>query len=233
VSYPWLIWTDPRTAGTAFSAALKAISEHPSVEDECFQYGPKPKQFANIYENWCIAGDPSALYRLLADHVLLKHIPEAFDDNFNADLARAAEYNGYRHIRLVRCNTFARLVSRGVAEQIDAWRTDAKSIVAGLKPLDVIHLVEDMRLDAARWHAVSRHITSCLVVRTEDLISRNRERRHACFGKVLRYLELPRSGGMEILDRTLERSGQHTESAWPLLPNLGELRVALAAEGAA
>jgi hypothetical protein len=230
LSYAFLIWTNPRTAGTTLSAALKAISEHPPAEDECFWYQPNARQFSYIYEDWCIDGDPAALYEVLSRHVLIKHIPEPFDDNFNADLARAAEYNGYRHIHLVRCDTFARLVSRGVAEQLDEWHIDVRSAkVTKLKPLDVPHLISDLRLDAARWDAVRHHLSSVLTIRTEDLVSQNCERRHACFRRLLRFLELP-PDGLAALDQAFARGGHNTQSVWQLVPNLGELRGALARE---
>jgi hypothetical protein len=234
LSFPFIIWTEPRTAGTALSAALKSISEHPSVEDEPFQYGPNPKALGHVYEDWCLDGDPAPLYRVLARRVLIKHIPEAFDDNFNADLSRAAEYNGYRHIRLVRLDTFARLVSRGVAEQLDAWGTHADARLGDLRPgdlrpLDVPHLVGDARVDARRWQAVLPHLTAVLNVRTEDLVSRFVSRRHARLRRVLRFLALPPEG-LGALDRAMARGGQDTSRVWPLVPNLGELRDALARE---
>jgi hypothetical protein len=233
VSFAFLIWADPRTAGTTLSVALKSLSEHPAVEEEPFLYGDDPRQLSQIYENWCLDGDPAAIYRTLARHVLIKHVPGLFDDNFNADLARAAEYHGYRHIRLVRCDTFARLVSRGVAEQLDEWYGDVRPRVDGvLKPLDVPHLIDDMRIDAAKWQAVLPHITCCLTLRMEDLVSRHRERRLACLRRVLRYLELP-PDGLHALDGAFERGGHNTESIWALVPNLDDLRNAIAAEGAA
>jgi hypothetical protein len=229
-----VIWTDPRTAGTALSAALKSISEYPSVVDEPFQYGPNPKTLGYVYENWCINGDPAVLYQALARHILIKHIPEAFDDNFNADLARAAEYNGYRHIRLIRCDTFARLASRGIAEQIDVWVADKATLddlhAGDLAPLDVPHLISDLRLDAARWDAVQPHLTSILTVRTEDVVSPMRKRRHACLRRILRFLELSPEG-LGVIDEALARGGQNTSRIWRLLPNLGELRTALILEG--
>jgi hypothetical protein len=230
VSYPFIIWTEPRTAGTAFSAALKSVSEYESVEDEPFQYGADPKQLASVYENWCLDGSPKELYKILAKRVLIKHIPEAFDDNFNADLARAAEYNNYRHIRLIRCDTFARLMSRGIAEQLDMWNLKANLRLDLLKPLDVPHLVADLKLDASRWSSVSAYLTRVLVVRTEDIVSHNRARRHKYLKRVLKFLELPRDK-LANLDLALSHSNQDTPRVYSMIPNIDQLRSVLAYEG--
>jgi hypothetical protein len=230
VSYPFIIWTEPRTAGTAFSAALKSVSEYESVEDEPFQYGADPKQLASVYENWCLDGSPKELYKVLAKNVLIKHIPEAFDDNFNADLARAAENNNYCHIRLIRCDTFARLISRGIAEQLDMWNLKANLRLDSLKPLDVPHLVADLKLDASRWNSVSAYLTRVLVVRTEDIVSRNRARRHKYLKRVLKFLELPRDK-LANLDLALSNSNQDTARVYSMIPNIDQLRSALSYEG--
>jgi hypothetical protein len=231
MSHGWIIWSEPRTAGTTFSAALKAVSRRPSAPDEPFQYGARPNIWAWIYEAWCVDGDPAALYRALSTGACFKHIPEAFDDNFNADLARAAEYHGYRHIKLVRCNTFARLVSRGVAEQLDAWSGPSAS-TRELAPMDVPHLIEDLRLGAARWRAVVPWLTAVLVVKTEDVTSEHAGRRHECLARVLRFLGIPRKQ-MRVLDERLARGPQNTSLIASRVPNLGELRRALMTEGAA
>jgi hypothetical protein len=233
LSYGCVIWTDPRTAGSSFLNALGDVSGLPTFY-EPFQYGPNPREWAQIYEDWCIDGDPAPLYQTFSQRALIKHIPEAFDDNFNADLARAAEYNGYRHIRLIRCDTFARLASRGIAEQIDVWVADKATLddlqTGDLAPLDVPHLISDLRLDMARWDAVQPHLTSVLTVRTEDVVSPMRKRRHACLRRILRFLELPPEG-LGIIDEALARGGQNTSRIWRLLPNLSELRTALILEG--
>lgn len=230
MSLPALIWADPRTGSSSFFYALARVVGPPAYY-EPFQYVGEPGPFAQIYEDWCVDGDPAELYRMIGRRHLIKHIPEAFDDNFNADLARAAEYHGYRHIRLVRCDTFGRLVSRGIAEQIDVWRGPLGNI-NGLGPIDVPRLIEDMRLDAARWRAVVPHLTAVLTVRTEDLVSRHRTRRHTCLTRVLRFLELPRES-LGVLDDELAGGGQDTSQVSRWLPNLGELRRALMVEGAA
>lgn len=233
--FPWIIWADPRTGGTALSAALKAISPHPAVEDEPFQYGPHPKQLAHVYEAWCRDGDPGHVYDALKHRALIKHIPEAFDDGFNAHLARAAEFHGYRHVRILRCDTFAQLVSRGIAEQLNAWAAkDGRRLLAmrtaPLKPLDVGLLIANYRLGNVRWRNVLPEIGTLLTIRTEDFTSRNRERRHDCLRKLLRYLGEP-PAALAIVDQALQDSGQESDAAWKLVPNLSELRLALATEG--
>jgi hypothetical protein len=232
MTFPCLIWADPRTGSSALFKALSKVCDRPAFF-EPFQFGPHPREWAHIYEDWCVDGDPAALYEAIGQRALIKHIPEAFDDNFNADLARAAEHHGYRHIHLVRCNTFARLLSRGIAEQLDAWDGPAEDIRSGdLNPLDVPHLISDLRLDAARWRAIVPHLTAVLTVRMEDVTNPNRARRHDYLSHILRFLCLPRIALRE-LDEELSRGHQKTSLIAPWVPNLDELRVALATEGAA
>jgi hypothetical protein len=232
VSLPCLIWADPRTGSSALFAALAEIVGRTTAY-EPFQYGRDPNLWGWVYEGWCVDGDPASLYRVIGQRALIKHIPEAFDDNFNADLARAAEYHGYRHIRLVRRDTLGRLVSRGIAEQLDAWTGPPEDIGAGdLSPLDVGHLIENLRRDVESWRAVVPWLTRVLTVRTEDVTSPHRRRRHECLARILRFLELPRES-LRVLDEELARGRQDTARAARWVPNLDELRGALRTEGAA
>jgi hypothetical protein len=231
VSLPCLIWADPRTGSSALFYALARVIG-PPARYEPFQYdGDEPAAWTHVYRDWCRDGDPAALYRVMSQRVLIKHIPEAFDDNFNADLARAAEYHGYRHIRLVRLDTFARLVSRGVAEQLDAW-TGPPGGVRELAPIDVPHLTATLRLDAARWRAIVPHLTAALTVKTEDLTSEHAGRRRECLTRILRFLEISREH-MGAVEDELSRGDQNTSGVARLVPNLGELREALRAEAVA
>lgn len=231
--HPFIIWTEPRSVGTALSAALAGISTYPTVEDDPFMYGTNAGPLNHIYEQWCRDGDPAAIYRALSRRIVFKHVPETFDQNFNADLTRAAEHNGYRHIRLVRLNVFAQLVSRGVAEQLDAWRRDATQRKAmrqhALSPLDAEDLILKFELGRARWDQVSQHLTSCLTLRSENIASPIQERRHMTIRRLLRFLEISPSA-LAAIDRRISR-GRDTESLWPLVPNLGELSAALISRG--
>ncbi len=225
MSHPFIIWTEPRTAGTTLSAALKSVSEHPSVQDEPFE---KMCELAHVYERWLNDRDPAPVDRVFGRHVVMKHISEHFDEGFEITLARAAERHGYRHIRLVRANRFAQLVSLGVAAQTREWRRLAS--VDHAEPINVPAVIGDAKACSARWRAVSQHISACLLVRTEDVTSRDRERRHGCLRQLLRFLELPPER-LGALDHILGQGGQGTERVWPLIPNLGALRAAIAAEG--
>jgi hypothetical protein len=232
MTFQCLIWADPRTGSSALFNALSRVMGQRSAY-EPFQYGSHPNQWAWIYENWCVDGDPAALYRAVGQVGLIKHIPEAFDDNFNADLARAAEYHGYRHIKLVRVDTFARLLSRGIAEQLDAWDGPPADIGPDdIGPLDVPHLISDLRLDGSRWLAIAPHLTAVLTMRTEDFTNPSCRTRHNCLARMLRFLELPRES-LRALVEHLAAGRQGTSRIAPWVPNLDELRIALATEGAA
>ena len=133
----------------------------------------------------------------------------------------------------MRCDRFAQLLSRGLAEQMNEWYGLPEDITASdIRPLDVAHLISDMRLDVARWRAIVPHLTAVLMVKTEDLTSGYAVRRHACLARVLRFLELPPES-MGVLDDELAAGGQGTSRVARLVPNLNELRKALMAEAGA
>jgi len=233
--YPYIIWTEPRSVGTALSSALGSVCNHPRAPDDPFMYGANPGVLNAIYEQWCRDGMPGPIYRALRSRIVFKHTPETFDDNFNADLARAAEHHGYRHIRLIRCNVFAQLASRGVAEQLDAWRRhDTQKKLAErnrtLDPLDIPDLIEKAQIARARWEVASAHLRHCLVVRSEDIAAPSQERRHQAIRRLLRFLEVP-PAALQRLDRILSRGGRDTDSIWPLVPNINDLSAALISKG--
>jgi hypothetical protein len=223
---PYIIWAETRTASAALSAALRAVSSYPSLEDEPFLYNT-PREHAEVYRHWCKTGEPGPLYRVLEPKPGIKHIAEPFHDGFNAHLAQAANHFGYRHIRLERRNVFAQLASRGIAEQLDAWDVDTARRKFGklppLKPFDVADLLRKRAHAQSRWEAARRHIPVCLDLRTEDLISPVTRLRRAVLKALLHYLEIPLGERVQVMDDILSRSGQNTEAVLARVPNIGEL----------
>lgn len=227
VSQPYVVWAETRTASASLSAALRVASGRPALEDEPFLY-TTPREHAAVYRDWCETGDPAPLYRLLADGPGIKHIAEFFDDNFNADLARAANQHGYRHVRLDRRDVFAQLASRGVAEQLGAWdaETARRKLATAVRfePFDVGDLLAKRRLAQDRWEAASRHLPAWLPVWTEDLVGPP-WRRTATLTRVFRYLGIPPERLGQAADQ-IRRGDQDTESVLARVPNVGELLAA-------
>ncbi len=228
---PYIIWAETRTASAALAAALRAVSDFPSLEDEPFLYNT-PREHTGVYQHWCRTGDPGPLYRLLEPRPGIKHIAEHFDDNFNAHIAQACNHYGYRHIRLDRRNLFAQLASRGIAEQLDAWEAETArrkfSKVRQLQPFDIPDLLGKRALAQARWEAVRRHIPKLLDIRTEDLTSPSRRLRRAVLKGILHYLQIPLGERAELMDDILFRGAQGTETVLARVPNIGELLMATA-----
>ena len=231
MSSSWIIWTVPRTGGTNLSAALKSLSEHPPAEDEPFQYGENPRQFAWVYEAWCKRpSDISRISAVCEGGWLIKHIPESFDDAFNVALAQETERAGYRHIHLTRRDEFARLVSRDVAEQLNAWEAkDAvpliEDVLAGrrqIAPLDVQHLIENKQIGEHRWRMIRPHLSNVIEITTEEIIIDP--------GFVMQRLALVLGLDCERAAKALPAQGQDTRRIWHLITNLDKLRAALAAE---
>jgi hypothetical protein len=235
MSNPWIIWTVPRTGGTTLSRALKAVSEHKKIEDEPFQYGDHPKELAHIYEHWRKTKEISELTIRLIDRCLIKHIPEAFDDEFNIKLAQISSDLNYKHINLKRQDELARLISRDIAQQLDVWQPPKSTevindIISGkrqLKPLDVPHLIDNYRLGQHRWHKIKPHLGKILDITMEDLLYRDRQ---ATITRLIRYLNLPESAHVRI-NTLLDDGGQDSGKIWRFLPNIDELKQALQNEG--
>lgn len=214
---PCIIWAVARVGSTALARALRALNEPFQLSDG----------FRSVEE----------IRELCTSHYSIKHLYEECPDEQNIALAQAANEHGYRHIRLMRCNEFARLVSRGIAAHQDAWTpanaiTRFEDLKAGrtkLRPLDVQHLVKIHQMAVERWRTVTPHVGPLLTVRFEDITSANRERRHHAFRHIAAFLHLP---SIEPLERIIATSGQNTKEVWEFVPNLQELRTALVAGGA-
>jgi hypothetical protein len=235
---PHIIWAETRTASASLAAALRTVSDFPSLEDEPFLYNT-PRVHAAIYQDWCTTGDPAPLYRLLEPTPGIKHIAEPFHENFNADLARACNHHGYRHIRLDRRDTFAQLASRGIAEQLDAWEAETAKrrfehvkngtpfvdgAVRRLGPLNVEDLLRKRARGLERWEAVSGHIPELFQVWTEDIVGPTRK--WPTLLRLLRYLDIPLERADEF-DQVLARGAQNSEVMWQMIPNIHELREAV------
>lgn len=214
---PFIIWARPRVGSSTLGLALGALYEPLQREDE----------------SWITVAE---INRLCASRRSIKHIYEVCPTNLA--LVSAANRNGYRHIHLVRCNEFARLVSRGIAANEFAWqpKTAAEKFAAfrnGVskpQPLDVRDLVMVSRQGSKEWGAIRAQLPSVLTVRFEDITAKSRQKRHATLRQLLAYIDTPLDM-FPSLDRAMMAGGQDTKSVWDYAPNLSELRFGLAAGG--
>jgi hypothetical protein len=216
----FIIWAIARTGSTTLGRALGALNE--------------PLQ--RLGENFA---DVAEIESLCATRQSVKHLYEECPDANNIALARAATRHGYRHIHLVRCNEFARLVSRDIATQKEAWTPElAASRFAALKagddnlqPLNVNHLLNLHWMAVHRWRAIREQVGTLLTVRFEDLTAVDRPRRHKTLRRLGAYLGLSHEE-LGKLERAMINGGQRTHAVWNLAPNIGELRRALIGAGA-
>jgi hypothetical protein len=231
-SRPWIIWTEPRSVGTALSKALKAISCRPEMWDDPFVDGDRPGELVDVYRDWRRIPDPGHFRVALAGKMVFKHVPANFCKEFNADLARGANFHGYHHIHLIRRSAFAQLASRGVAGQLDAWSRDEtrdKSADAAFAPFDVPDLIRKYDLGVESWAAVERHLSYCLTVRSEDLVHPDQTYRRAVLRGILGFIEAPLKCLGEISD--IINRGEDTDRLWSRVPNIEELSNTLTARG--
>jgi hypothetical protein len=225
---PFVIWAAERTSGTNLCLALGA-------ENEPFQPGPPASHLAWVYDAWRVSGDAEPVKRLAASGSSFKHVPEEFDDRFNAALARITTAAGYRHVHLVRLDELGRLISLDVAGQLDAWWPgEAKERFAELRsgnrrlnPLDVPRLVKVSNEARLSWQAVSAHLGVVLTLTFEALTTRDHDTRHLALRRLMAFLDLPHET-LAVLDRAMITGGQNSAQIRDLVPNIDELRGALA-----
>lgn len=217
---PCVIWAMARVGSTALGQALGALNEPFQLLGE---------QFSGARE----------IERVCATHRSIKHLYEECPDESNIALAHAANQNGYRHIHLVRCNEFARLLSRGIATQCDAWTpedtaTRFEAVESGdvqLGPVNVEHLLSISRGALIRWRAIREHVGSLLTLRFEDVTSANCGHRRQALQRLCAYLGMAPDRARN-LERSMTHGEQRTQDIWRFVPNMCELRQALVAEGA-
>lgn len=222
--HPFIIWAATRTASTSLARATGA-------ENEPFHFGPPANRLHPVYERWKTNGDA-----LVLGGDCFKHLPEWFEDGFNVALAKAA--TGYRHIHLVRLSELDRLISNDIAGQLDAWWPEEARIrfaevrIGGrvLNPLDVPRLIENARRIRRAWQAVEPHLAPVLTVLQEHLTSRDIDIRQATLRRLTAFLGLP-SDSLSDLDLSIRSGDQKTRQVRDMVPNIGELRTTLLAEG--
>jgi len=243
MSYAFVLWTLQRTGGTTLMNLLSGLSEHRAAEHEPFNYEASDKrQFGNVYPNWIKTRSVNRLVEICRGHVLIKHVYDKFDDDFNASLASASYRAGYRQIHLMRRDDLARLASKGIAKAEGTWYPgdDVAQIFAEvrsgrrqLQPLDVHGLMREHRLAQQKQKkivAIHRKRLRCHTVFYEDICTGPSEERLAGFFALTDFLGIDRNKvarNREMIEYRLMSDGQNTAMVLPYLPNLAELQTAV------
>ncbi len=251
MSYPFFIWTMQRTGGTALTDLLMEMSEHKSADHEPFNWArSKPRQFWPIAEAWQKTRNVATLTRSLrsvfADKYLIKHCYEIHTDDFNQFLMEASARVSYRHIILYRRDEYARLISKYIAESQGTWFKDyAERVfgdVAGGRRKLVSLPTDKMVAHYMRCRNATEFIRTGLTrlgvnfkeIYYEDLYSGDAETRMKHVHELLDFLgftaaDIERHAA--LIDQKIFHSGQNTSGVARFVPNLDQVREALASVG--
>jgi hypothetical protein len=246
-----LIWTVQRTGGTSLTELLMKMSEHQSADHEPFNWRRAPRQFSHITEKWVETKNDGALAKSLqqdvfAQRFLIKHCYELHGTRFAARLLKAAAQTDYRHILLLRRNELSRLASKFIAEANGTWFKDhASRVYAGIAaqervmaPLPVEDLIkhyEHCRGITDRLRALfDQHKVEKREIWYEDIYVGERETRLANLHALFEFLDFtPETieAHRDDIEEKIFRSGQNTGDILQFVPNLDEVRLALAQAG--
>jgi hypothetical protein len=231
LQFPWIIWGRQRSGSISLFSALCSVSEFTPAEIEPFDFGPiGDRQFTDVGKHMAPADRDRALREICDRRLLIKHCYENLSIDFNHALAEISTRAGYRHIHLVRRDEFARLVSKGIAEQHGTWgghewtRERYKSYAAtgkNLPPLDVPMLHRYHRDCVEKWNAVAPLLASLEII-SEDLFTTPLP----VLYRAARFLNMP--AHTHTMAKNLGKA-HGTRMIWKLIPNIGELQEAIAA----
>jgi hypothetical protein len=251
LSYPFFIWTIQRTGGTSLTELLMKMSEHKAVEHEPFNWRyHKPRQFGAVARNWVETQDlptlQAALHAIFSEHYLIKHCYELHGTPLNVQILRAAAKTNYRHILLLRRDELSRLASKFIAEANGTWFKDyADQVYAGiasqkrkLQPLpvgEVVATYEHCRRTTDRIREVLNRLdANRREIWYEDIFTGDRETRLANLHELFHFLGFTPgtiAAHQDDIEEKIFRSGQNTGDILQFVPNLAEVRQALAAAG--
>jgi SAM-dependent methyltransferase len=249
MSSPFIIWTMQRTGGTALTDLLMDMSEHKRADHEPFNWSrTKSRQFWPVVEAWNKSKNDAKLAQdldeIFAQKYLIKHCYELFGMPFNTRLIEAAAQTDYRHVFLRRRDEPARLISKFIAEANGTWFKDYASRVFAdirsgdrrLAPLPVSDIVAQFEHCRNMTKAVCAKLedlnVDCHELDYEDLYIGERDPRRT---RLIDFLEFLDFTPTEIdqhrpaIEKTLFEAGQNTESVAQFVPNIDEVKKALAA----
>ena len=251
MSHPFFIWTVQRTGGTSLAELLMKMSEHKSAEHEPFNWRVnKPRQFAAVARNWAETKDvptlQSALKAIFYEKYLIKHCFELHSTPLNVKILQAAAKTDYRHILLLRRDELSRLVSKYIAEANGTWFKDYASevyakIASGkreLQPLPVDEIVatyQHVHRTTDRIRQVLGELNlETLEVWYEDIYAGDRGSRMERLNALFRFLDFSPeiiAAHQADIEKKIFAGGQNTGDILQFVPNLTEVKQALAQVG--
>lgn len=219
-SPPFIIWANQRTASSSLFSALRSLSNRPWAGDEPFDKGESgPRQFSDIRSE-------AELRAICRDGWLIKHVFDRLPIEFNLTLARISSLAGYRHVRLIRADEAARLLSLGLADQ-GFWRKNSiQKCLAERRPIAPVRinsLLNRGRVASEQWRKINSLLSNCLYVRSESIMSPISSIRRPALRSLLAFLGLPTERLGEIEDTMFDGAHESSRIAH-LVPNIGELR---------
>jgi hypothetical protein len=237
---PFIIWCRQRTGSISLYKGLTAaVRDHPAAQLEPFDYDAEgPRQFASA----AFHADPghAAARVICAEGWLLKHVyepskrfgecDEQIPVGFHLALAQATSAHGYRHIHLYRRDRLARLVSKGLAEQLGTWFpggwvddifADIKSGRRKIEPLDAERLIRWDREADDLWRHIGPQV-SALHIAAEDVFGPHR------LDHLQEIADFLGIASVHSIASHLGR-GQDSQRVQDFVPNLDELRCAVEA----
>jgi hypothetical protein len=242
---PVLIWTLRRTGGTALASLLSALSPRPSRQHEPFN---RDRVHGDVTRAFADSGDRAALRagvaRALADRPVIKHCFDILPKPLHAALLDVAGDLGYAHLVLDRREESARVLSLELARRTGIWgaaeaRRRYPEFLDGdrqVAPLPLAPALSALREGRARrdWLAAEMAARGIRprVVFFEEVFGPGVDGR-ARILRLLADLGLDPGAVADGEDRlrvTLEERAQGSERLLARVPNIADLRAALAAE---
>jgi hypothetical protein len=229
------------------------MSEFRSAEHEPFNWSiNKPRQFAAVARNWFETKDvpalQSGLKAIFDEQYLIKHCYELHGTPLNVRILRATAKTEYRHILLRRRDELSRLISKYIAEANGTWFKDYASEVyaeiasgsRGLRPLPVEEIVatyQHVSNATARIQEVLKQLgVPWREIWYEDIYTGDRDTRTEHLNALFRFLGFSSetvAAHQDEIEEKIFSSGQNTRDILRFVPNLTEVRNALAAVGLA
>lgn len=216
---PFVLWTQQRTASCALFGALLAMAEDKPFAGEPFNgWNDAPLRL-------------KTMKAMVRDGVLIKHLFDLATNEFNVAFAREANEAGYNHVRLMRLDESARLLSLGLAEQSGAWLAgDPKrhDLIEGkmkVGPLRVNDLVQRSLCGRRKWARIEEVVRPLLTIATEHVLAPGSRRLQLM--RLLAFLGLD-SGKIEKAEAELQDKDQASYRIAHLVPNIAEFREAAA-----
>jgi len=226
------------------------MSEHQGADHEPFNWRRAPRQFSHITQKWVETKNDAVLAKslqdVLAQHFLIKHCYELHGTRFAARLLKAAAQTNYRHILLLRRDELSRLASKFIAEANGTWFKDHASrvyagiaaqerVIAPLPVEDLIKHYEHCRDITDRLRTLfDQHRVEKREICYEDIYVGERETRLANLHALFEFLDFtPETieAHRADIEEKIFRSGQNTGDILRFVPNLDEVRLALAQAG--